>query len=250
MTDYLTVVFRQPIGPAARTLLESGEWTAASHSHAIHDRDEAKQEAEKLRAELEALRKQEPVAWCATDESGEKVEALSFNKSRRRFDTPLYFAAGAQPAPSVSDIVDRMSEFATHDIERGEMMFDKWSLREAVEATIVEAQPAPSVPGRATMIERLKAAVEGECDGLAIDDRHAEAILDYVLAAAPEATKRKPLTDAMVEAAGRALSDRHANGCGCGMDKDIMWSSYSDEFKEQARVALGAAHEIKENSND
>lgn len=58
-------------------------------------------EIERLRAELEALRNQEPVAWCATDESGEKVEALSFNKSRRRFDTPLYFAAGAQPAPSV-----------------------------------------------------------------------------------------------------------------------------------------------------
>ena len=58
------------------------------------------------------------------------------------------------------------------------------------------------------------------------------------------------LTDAMVEAAGRALSDRHANGCGCGMDKDIMWGSYSDEFKEQARAALGAAHGIKESDND
>lgn len=61
------------------------------------------------------------------------------------------------------------------------------------------------------------------------------------LRAAPEAPKRKPLTDAMVEAAGRALSDRHSNGCGCGMDKDVVWSSYSDEFKEQARVALEAA---------
>lgn len=71
MTDYLTMVFRQPINAAARALLESGEWTAASHSHAIQDRDEALREVEKLRteierlrAELEALRGQEPVAWA------------------------------------------------------------------------------------------------------------------------------------------------------------------------------------------
>ena len=46
----------------------------------------------------------EPVAWAATDETCSKVEALSFNESRR-FDTPLYFATppaapAATEAPS------------------------------------------------------------------------------------------------------------------------------------------------------
>lgn len=34
-------------------------------------------------------------------------------------------------------------------------------------------------------IERLKDAIEGECDGLSIDDAHARAILEYVLASPP-----------------------------------------------------------------
>ena len=113
---------------------------------------------ERLRAELEAVRKQEPVAWMNV-----RNGFICKKPTNADYQQPLYLAAGAQPAqsewevkigekllpkarpaPSVLDIVDRMSEFATHDIERGEMTFDKWSLREAVEATIVEAQPAPS----------------------------------------------------------------------------------------------------------
>lgn len=31
------------------------------------------------------------------------------------------------------------------------------------------------------MVERMKSAIEGECDGLSIDDHHAKAILEYVL---------------------------------------------------------------------
>ena len=63
----------------------------------------------KLRAKVEAMEKQEPVAWAATDETCRIVEALSFNQSRR-FDTPLYALPGAQPAPSVPDIARRMAE--------------------------------------------------------------------------------------------------------------------------------------------
>ena len=43
-----------------------------------------------LRAKIKAMEKQEPVAWCATDETGTVVEALGMNQSRR-FDTPLGF---------------------------------------------------------------------------------------------------------------------------------------------------------------
>ena len=48
-----------------------------------------------LRAKIEAMERQEPVAWCATDETGTVIEALGMNHSRR-FDTPLYLTPGAQ----------------------------------------------------------------------------------------------------------------------------------------------------------
>lgn len=50
-------------------------------------------------AVMEVLAKQRPAAWCVTDETGTVVEALGMNQSRR-FDTALYLAPGAQPAPS------------------------------------------------------------------------------------------------------------------------------------------------------
>ena len=62
----------------------------------------AKDELNRLRARIKEMERQEPGAWCATDETGTVVEALSMNQSRR-FDTPLYLAPGAQPAPSVPD---------------------------------------------------------------------------------------------------------------------------------------------------
>lgn len=37
----------------------------------------------------------------------------------------------------------------------------------------------------ADMVDRMKAAIEGECDGLAVDEHHAMAILEYVLTTAP-----------------------------------------------------------------
>ena len=60
----------------------------------------AADEIECLRAKIEAMERQEPVAWCATDETGTVVEALGMNQSRR-FDTALYFA----PAQKENDDV-------------------------------------------------------------------------------------------------------------------------------------------------
>ena len=48
-----------------------------------------------LRAKIEAMERQEPVAWCATDETGTVIESLGMNQSRR-FDTALYLAPGAK----------------------------------------------------------------------------------------------------------------------------------------------------------
>ena len=62
----------------------------------------AEKERDALRAKIEGMERQAPVAWCATDETGTVVEALGMNQSRR-FDTALYLAPGAQPAPSVPE---------------------------------------------------------------------------------------------------------------------------------------------------
>ena len=58
----------------------------------------AKDELNRSRAKIAEMEKQEPVAWCATDETETAVESLGMNQSRR-FDTALYLAPGAQPAP-------------------------------------------------------------------------------------------------------------------------------------------------------
>lgn len=52
-------------------------------------------EIRELRSRIKVMEKQEPVAWCATDETGTVIEALGMNQSRR-FDTALYLAPGAQ----------------------------------------------------------------------------------------------------------------------------------------------------------
>ena len=55
----------------------------------------ARDERDTLRAKIEAMENQQPVAWCATDETGTVIEALGMNQSRR-FDTALYLARGAK----------------------------------------------------------------------------------------------------------------------------------------------------------
>lgn len=51
------------------------------------------------------------------------------------------------------------------------------------------------------------------------------------------------LTDEMVVAAARTLSDRHA--AACNVDCGDVWKMYGNDFIEDARAALEAAHGIK-----
>ena len=53
----------------------------------------------------------------------------------------------------------------------------------------------------------------------------------------------KPLTDEMVVAAARMLSDRQA--AACNVDCGDMWKMHGNDFIEDARAALEAAHGIK-----
>lgn len=52
------------------------------------------------------------------------------------------------------------------------------------------AQPVQGVPDVA-MVKRLQDAIEGECDGLAVTEQHARAILEYVLASPTPPAQQK-----------------------------------------------------------
>lgn len=56
--------------------------------------------------------------------------------------------------------------------------------------------------------------------------------------------QRKPLTDEMIVAGGKALAKRHADSC--GLDFDDVWKYYAGEHKDDAKAAIEAAHGIKE----
>ncbi|WP_338509100.1 hypothetical protein [Burkholderia gladioli] len=72
--------------------------------------------------------------------------------------------------------------------------------------------PRAAVPVSSTRIERLQHAIEGECDGLGIDEQHARAILEYVDAApaAPVAeAEPTPMRGRLISSgpfAGRAVA--------------------------------------------
>lgn len=74
------------------------------------------------------------------------------------------------------------------------------------------------------------------------DPENAVAELD----GAPATSKRESLTDEMVVAAARSLNKRAAQAC--NVDEADSWNLYGDEYIEDARAALEAAHSIKENT--
>ena len=104
----------------------------------------AEQERDALRAELDALKLQKPVAWM---------------KDQWSPDCGNYWE------------IHRDDEMGWRDREGWAPLYAR------------PIPPAPSVPDRKMMTERMKWAIEGECDGLAIDDDRAAAILDYVMTA-------------------------------------------------------------------
>ena len=95
------------------------------------------------------IERQEPVAWCSTDETGTVIEALGMNQSRR-FDTPLYLVPGAQPAPSFADAYQGAMEDVAIWKKRAleaEDLNRKFVAEINGPAYMGEpAQPAPSIP--------------------------------------------------------------------------------------------------------
>jgi hypothetical protein len=58
--------------------------------------------------------------------------------------------------------------------------------------------------------------------------------------------QRKPLTDKMVLIAARVMSDRQADAC--NVNKEDQWKVYGQDFIDDARAMLEAAHNIKEST--
>ena len=115
----------------------------------------AKDELNRLRTKIAEMENQEPVAWCATDETGTVVEALGMNQSRR-FDTALYLAPGAQPAQKAvayldlgvggyMDIGTDLNDEQLASLPKGRHMLGIVGTYGV--SGYVSAQPAPSAPG-------------------------------------------------------------------------------------------------------
>lgn len=129
------------------------------------------------------------------------MQARAAKKTRKRAASPLLLPA--EPAERVAlaelvalkDLNERIKTLANagyegtltggepswpeHDSLLDEYMRRKPIAWAAARAALAGVNAEPAAP--LALIERLKAAIEGECDGLAIDNAHAKAILEYVL---------------------------------------------------------------------
>jgi hypothetical protein len=87
--------------------------------------------------------------------------------------------------------------------------------------------------------ERVDFGRDGGMTGRWIKLDELAALLDLIESMA----QRVPLTEEQVAAAARVMNDRQAEVC--GVDKDDQWKIYSDDFKDDARAMLEAAHGIR-----
>ena len=90
---YLTIVYRITHPSQPRALLEQAEWSAASHTHAIHERDQLQAENKLLKAtqygsgrlqELRDQRDQLQDRLDATNEAANELAAALGNTRRER----------------------------------------------------------------------------------------------------------------------------------------------------------------------
>lgn len=91
-----------------------------------------------------------------------------------------------------------------------------------------------------TLTIKADSGYESTTEGRCTAEQYGQAIA----ALHGEAPQRKPLTDEMVVAAARELNKRAAEAC--NVDEADSWNIYGDEYIEDARAVLEAAHSIKE----
>lgn len=102
---HLTIVYLIPDGADARELVEHERMTAVSWSHAIHDRDNEKREAERLADELATLRrvlKASVELVCAPAWAGVSDEDCELERVLREcgYVTPNVEISGGASQPS------------------------------------------------------------------------------------------------------------------------------------------------------
>lgn len=92
MSDYLTLVFAQPISDDVRCILSSGDWRSASHSHAIRDRDRLSALCDKWNAECDAVREDNKRLASYAQSLDAKLECLieAAQSVIDRWETPLW----------------------------------------------------------------------------------------------------------------------------------------------------------------
>ncbi|HEL5052609.1 TPA: hypothetical protein UOA92_000365 [Stenotrophomonas maltophilia] len=131
-----------------------------------------------------AQQRGEPVAWMDPDGSRvltakAKANASGAYKSATSgYTVPLYPPAQAVDlGPDRFRDPDHLAEWLGSLVDGSEQ--EEWDAAQAAMIGVRAFQQHPAV------IERLREAVEGECDGLAITDEQAAAIFDHVLEPSP-----------------------------------------------------------------
>ena len=105
--DYLTLVFRQPISSEVQRVLASGEWSAASHSHAIHERDRYSALCDKWNAECDAMREDNKRLADVAQALESKLEGLidAAQAVIDRWETPMW-----KDVPPTADYIYRLRD--------------------------------------------------------------------------------------------------------------------------------------------
>jgi hypothetical protein len=91
------------------------------------------------------------------------------------------------------------------------------------------ASPVPAEPQQITAerVTRMMAAIEGECDGLAITREHATAILVYVLAASSASPAQQPVVEDQLIAAAEKYAANYDNDDRQHIKTDVLNAFYA-----------------------
>ena len=105
--DYLTLVFTKPLKPVHQALIADGDWSAASHSHAINDRDHYSALCDKWNAECDAMREDNKRLASVAQAHESKLEGL-FDAAQavvERWETPMW-----KDVPPTADYIYRLRD--------------------------------------------------------------------------------------------------------------------------------------------
>ncbi|WP_155720395.1 hypothetical protein [Burkholderia anthina] len=140
-----------------------------------------------------------PVEQHEAAPADELIQLTDEEKERRRQWVREWWARrdASQPEPPAAD--ERAAIDAVDAVLKANaVFFGREKLRQIVEAVRASSPNAAGAEGAKAQTSRIKAiidAIEGECDGLAIDENQAVRILFYLDSTSPNGIVRAPRTD-------------------------------------------------------